>query len=130
MTIEDLCKDYLAALNEGSVEKVLSLFAPDAVVESPLYGIKPATSFYHELFADTTNSKTTLLHVFNNTSDNSSLALHFQYQWTLKSGKLVEFECVDVFEISPAGDKFTKLTIIYDTAPIRDDFNETHYPQE
>ena len=119
----EICTQYLAALNEGNLEKVLSLFHPDAVVDSPLYGEMPATTFYKGLFSDTNLSQTKLLNIFDSTNKNSSLALHFHYTWTLKSGKIVEFECVDVFEITPDGKKFTKLKIIYDTAPIRADFN-------
>lgn len=126
MNPEQLCNHYLAAMNEGNIDKVLALFAEGAVVVSPLYGTMPAETFYRELFADTNRSDTKLLHVFDATKDSSSVALHFHYAWTLKSGKLVKFECVDVFHLTPARDKFTKLTIIYDTAPLRADFNESH----
>ena len=126
MNSEQLCNSYLAAMNEGNADKVLALFAPGATVVSPLYSTMPADAFYRELFADTNRSDTTLLHVFDATQDSSSVALHFHYQWTLKSGKVVQFECVDIFELTPARDKFTKLTIIYDTASIRADFSETH----
>jgi len=121
----EICKQYLDALNESSLEKVLSLFDPDAVVVSPLYGEMPATTFYSALFADTNRSETKLLNIFESISGVSSLALHFHYIWTLKSGKIVEFDCVDVFQITPDKNKFTKLKIIYDTEPIRADFNAT-----
>ena len=123
--VTEICKQYLDALNEGSIEKVLSLFVPNAVVVSPLYGTLPATTFYQDLFADTNRSDTKLLNIFHSISGNTSVALHFNYIWTLKSGKVVEFECVDVFEITADSKQFTKLTIIYDTAPIRADFNES-----
>jgi hypothetical protein len=40
----------------------------------------------------------------------------------LSNGKVVSFECVDVFELSESRDKFAKLAIIYDTARLRVDF--------
>lgn len=126
MSCELICNKYLSALNEGDVDKVLGLFTENASVVSPLYGTMLARDFYRELLSDTSNSKTTLLNIFEKTERNSSIALHFHYEWTLKSGKVVEFECVDVFNLSPCGEKFKKLTIIYDTFPLRDDFNETH----
>ena len=119
----EICKQYLDALNEGSLEKVLSLFDPNAVVVSPLYGEMPATTFFKVLFADTNRSETKLLNIFESISGNTSLALYFHYIWTLKSGKIIEFDCVDVFEITPDKKIFTKLKIIYDTVPIRADFN-------
>ncbi len=117
-------------MNEGDADKVLALFEAGAVVVSPLYGTMQAERFYRDLFADTDRSDTTLLNVFDASNDSSSVALHFHYAWTLKSGKVVNFECVDVFKLTPARDKFTKLTIIYDTAPLRADFNETHALRE
>lgn len=126
MNIEELCKRYLAALNEGKLENVLSLFAPKAIVVSPLYGAIEAENFYRELFADTNRSVTKFLNIFLPASDTPSVALHFHYTWTLKSGKIVQFECVDVFELTSDRQQFSKLTIIYDTAPIRADFEESH----
>ncbi len=121
---EEICRQYLEALNEGNLEKILSLFDSDAVVVSPLYGEMPAAKFYKDLFADTSRSETRLLNIFNSVSGSSDMVLHFHYLWTLKNGKTVEFECVDVLEISSKSNKIKRLKIIYDTAPISDDFHE------
>jgi ketosteroid isomerase-like protein len=122
--VKDIYQQYLQALDEGSLKKVLSLFDDNAVVVSPLYGEMSAKTFYQELFADTTRSKTNLLNIFDSVSKKSSVALHFHYSWTLRSGKVVEFDCVDIFELTPDKDKIIKLEIIYDTAPIRADFDD------
>lgn len=126
MSPEELCKRYLAALNEGSLASVLSLFAAQATIVSPLYGVIEAESFYRDLFADTNRSVTKLLNVFLPSGNTPSVALHFHYTWILKSGKVVQFECVDVFELTADKQKFSKLTIIYDTAPILADFEKSH----
>ncbi len=123
--IEKLCKEYLQALNDGNLNNVLNLFTTNGVVISPLYGEMSVNKFYTDLFNDTNQSDTRLLNIFISSMDDTSVALHFQYKWTLKSGKIVEFECVDVFEITEDKKQFKKLKIIYDTAPIRDDFNES-----
>ncbi len=123
--MKELCEAYLGALNEGDLDRVLSLFTEGAVVSSPLYGEIPATVFYKDLFADTRKSETTLLHVFTPTDDSSSVALHFHYAWTLQSGSVVDFECVDVFDVSLDDRKFTKLCIIYDTYPLRDEHSKS-----
>lgn len=119
--VKEICKSYLNALNKGDLDLVLSLFTSDAVVDSPLYGQMSAQKFYAKLFSDTNNSKTMLINILTSDNDNPSIALHFNYIWTLKSGKIVEFECVDVFELSLKKNKFSKLTIIYDTHHLRDD---------
>ncbi|HJO93591.1 MAG TPA: hypothetical protein QF753_09345 [Victivallales bacterium] len=119
----EICIKYLEALNSGNLEEVLSLFEENAVVISPLYGKLSAIKFYTDLFAETGNSNTTLLNVFEKScSKNNCIALHFNYEWTLKNNVIVNFECVDIVSINSKGDKFTKLTIIYDTYPIRKDY--------
>jgi len=124
MTTKELCQKYLTALNDGNLDATLALFSPDAQVSSPLYGVRNAQSFYTALFADTARSETRLLNVFDQSNTGSAIALHFEYDWTLGNGKLVKFECVDVFELTADAQKFQKITIIYDTAHLRADFNE------
>lgn len=126
MQAAQLCEEYLAALNAGSIERVLTLFEPDAIVDSPLYGTMPVADFYAGLFADTGRSQTRLLHVFDATADASAVALHFHYHWTMKGGREVEFECVDVFELNASRSRFSRLKIIYDTAHLRAAFAEVH----
>ncbi len=121
-----LCQKYLNALNEGSLEVVLSLFEEGAIVHSPLYGETKAESFYQELFADTSKSVTQLIQTYEPTDGSLSCAMLFHYQWTLTTGKVVEFDCMDVFELNQEQTRFTKLKIIYDTAFLRSDFAKSH----
>jgi hypothetical protein len=122
MIAEDLCRAYLAALNAGNRDAVRALFSSDAVVVSPLYGIWPAEGFFKTLFDASRQSQTTLINVFASVRDNAAIALQFRYLWTLATGKTVEFECVDVFELTDDRQRFRKMTIIYDTAPLRSDW--------
>lgn len=124
MTPKELCEQYLSALNEGSVARVLSLFEQDAVVVSPLYGTMPAARFYADLFADTNRSETRFVDLFESAA--GAVALQFHYRWTLSSGRVVEFDCVDVFRLNADRSRFVSLTIIYDTAPLRADFDAVH----
>lgn len=124
MSASDLCKAYLDALNRADLQAVQAMFPANGTVVSPLYGVQNAHDFYAGLFADTSNSQTTLLNIFDTSEDSNSVALHFRYDWTLSSGKLVSFECVDVFELTQDHKQFQKLTIIYDTAPLRTDFEQ------
>ncbi|RJF95362.1 nuclear transport factor 2 family protein [Noviherbaspirillum saxi] len=112
-----LCRRYLAAINARSLPAVLSLFAtPDTVVRSPLYGQMTVDAYYRILFADTRRSIIRIRHVFKALTDTPSIALHFNYTWIMKNGRTVEFDGVDVFELTDDHSKFTRLTIIYDSA--------------
>jgi hypothetical protein len=122
MTPHDLCQIYLDALNRADLGAVRALFAPGAMIVSPLYGTRPAHDFYAELFADTAASQTTLLDVFDRSASGRAVALHFRYVWTLATGKVVTFDCVDVFDLAPDGQRFAGMTILYDTAPLRAEF--------
>lgn len=121
----ELGTQYLAALNETDLDKVLSLFTRDALVVSPLYGEMAVEDFYTELFADTNRSETKFLNLFESKENGGSMGLHFHYKWTLKNGEVVNFEVVDVFELTSDGQRFKKLTIIYDTYPIRDEHQKS-----
>ena len=126
MSVKALCDAYLAALNAGDLDAVLALFAPYAEVVSPLYGTMPAKDFYAALFADTERSDTALLNIFDSSETGGAVALHFRYGWTLADGTPVSFEVVDVIDLTEARDAFAKLTIIYDTAPLRSDWAKVH----
>jgi len=91
--VNEICSQYLDALNRADLKKVLSLFEDDAVVISPLYGEVPVVEFYNSLFSDTQESKTRLLKILESTENHNIVALHFQFQWTLENGGYIDFEC-------------------------------------
>lgn len=111
---------YTQALEKGSYKDVITLFAGDAVVNSPLYGKVRAPDFYRDLFKDTGTSKITVHHVF---SGKDCGAAHFSYEWVLRDGTKTAFECVDIVEFSDDG-KIRELTILYDTYKIREAFEK------
>ena len=104
---------YLEYLENNNIEALLSLFSADAIVHSPIYGSKPAKEFYKILGSDTSNSSLTFINSFEN-YDTNSFALYFNYEWTLKNGKVVSFDVVDVIQCD-AERKIKDLKIIYDT---------------
>ena len=117
MNHKEIAKQYLTHLENGNIEKVISLFNQTAIVDSPIYGIKKADDFYRELNSDTTNSKLHLKGIFEE-NDSNNLALYFTYKWTLKNNQKVEFDVVDIIEFDNQN-KISKLKIIYDTVTAR-----------
>jgi len=117
MTKKEIAIKYLEYLEKGAIESVLDLFNADAVVDSPIYGIKKASQFYSELDNDTSASKLKLNGIFEQNESNN-LALYFTYKWTLKNDQQVEFDVVDIINFDTEN-KIQKLKIIYDTVVAR-----------
>lgn len=113
MTKKEIAQLYIEYLTIGNIEKVVDLFAQNGKVYSPIYGEKRADEFYETLFSDTNNSELMVKGVFED-SDTGHLALYFEYKWTVKSGKVVDFDVVDILEFD-AHNKIVALKIIYDT---------------
>lgn len=122
MELKEIIKKYLDALQKSDYENLVSLFAPNSVVHSPLYGEVEAKKFYKDLFKDTTKSVIILKDNFLN-EDGSKGAVNFLYNWTLSDGSAVSFDCVDIFKFNSEG-KIQELTIIYDTSQTRPKFDK------
>ena len=114
---ESLATAYLHHLSTADLDGLLQLFAPDAEVLSPLYGRQPATDFYTQLFADTTQSTLTFKDCSVNPGQRSG-CIFFNYGWQLANGTAVDFDVVDYLKLNEAG-KITFLQIIYDTVQSR-----------
>lgn len=121
--LEAAVETYLSAVREADVERVLSLFAPDAVVHSPLYGVMAPTEFYPTLFADTSEANLELRSVMHgrDMSGVRTMSFWFHFDWRLPSGAAAPFDVVDVVTLDDDG-RFTSLHIIYDTVDVRPAF--------
>ena len=122
MESKETIKKYLSGLEKSDYENLINLFAPNAIVHSPLYGEVEAKKFYEDLFKDTNKSVITLKDIFMS-EDNSKGAVNFLYDWTLSDGSPVSFDCVDIFKFNSEG-KIQELTIIYDTSQTRPKFDK------
>jgi hypothetical protein len=121
MTDKELANAYIAALDAGDLNGLLALFAPGAMVHSPLYGSYAAPVFYKEMFAKSGNSKGTLLGVLGRgetVAGRPLIAFWFRFDWILASGTHAPFDCVDLCELDD-GNKIINLNIVYDTADVR-----------
>ncbi len=121
MTDKELATAYIAALDAGDLNGLLALFAPGAMVTSPLYGSHPAPAFYKEMFAKSGNSKGTLLGTLGRgqtVEGKALIAFWFRFDWILASGVHAPFDVVDLCEIDDNG-LIANLNIVYDTADVR-----------
>ena len=117
---------YFHALESKCYDQIIRLFEKEATIHSPLYGVIKAEQFYKKLFNATDNSKISLKNIFISESNPSCAAAHFLYNWALIDGTLATFECIDIFEFSTNG-SISSLKIIYDTYPVRKNFEQTNH---
>jgi ketosteroid isomerase-like protein len=113
----EIAKRYIELLSSGDLEGVINLFTENGIVESPIYGEMKASNFYKVLKDDTLNSELKLKEIFQN-SKTENIALYFEYKWTIKTGKIVQFDVVDIIEFD-IENRIKKLKIIYDTVVSR-----------
>jgi ketosteroid isomerase-like protein len=118
-----LVDEYLAAIESADAARILALFADDATVNSPLYGVVPAREFYPRLFRDTARSTLRLRSVMvGETESRATVGFWFDFDWTLSDGTRALFTVVDVAELDQDG-RIRTLHILYDTAPLRAGFD-------
>lgn len=120
----NIAKNYIDLLEKGDIAGVILLFSDSGKVHSPIYGEKTAKNFYTDLAEDTTESKLIINGIFEEPSS-SRVALYFNYEWTLKSGKIVDFDVVDIIVFDAEG-KISELRIIYDTVQSRRMVSDLH----
>lgn len=128
MFVTNTIKAYFNGLEAGSYEHIIQLFDEKATIHSPLYGQMTAQSFYRSLFSSTSNSKISLKDIFLSIDNPASAVAFFTYNWILKDGTLINFECVDVFTFTEET-KIAELKIIYDTHYIRGTFEAATLPK-
>jgi len=122
--VERLCRNYVAAMEGGDLEALLSNFTQDATATSPIFGTQPARDFYTYVLSSIHDRSMTIKTVFAGASDPSRAAIHILYTRTVEGGTPATIEGVDVFELTADSSKFAAVTIIYDTAPVRSDFDQ------
>ena len=113
-------KEYLAALEAGDVERIVTLFEPNGWVVSPFLGRMTAREFFPKVVEVSSESKLTVHDILISAEGQSRAVGYFLYDWWLKDGSKVSFECADVFTFNPETGKISSLVILYDTYPIRE----------
>lgn len=117
--MRQVVRDYLVALEASDVDKLVSLFTPDGCVFSPFLGRVAARDFFPKVAGASSAARLTVHDVLASVEGNPCAAAYFRYDWWLKDGTMVSFDCADVFEFNPATGAIRSLTILYDTHPMR-----------
>jgi hypothetical protein len=115
---------YISLLEAKKTKELLSLFTPDAIIESPVYGATLASKFYDKLFEDT-NSSQIVVHGIFEESATKRLVVYFNYTWVLANKELVFFDVIDVMDYNEEL-KISKIVIIYDAGKARERIKYLH----
>ena len=111
-------RTYLKELERGDVAAICALFAPDAQIFSPFLGWMQAAPFFAKVSEASGDSTIRPVDICVSTTGFRRATGYFIYDWVLKDGSAVSFECVDVFEFDANG-LVERMIIVYDTYPIR-----------
>ena len=118
--MKEKVREYLAALEAGDVERVVTLFEPEGWVVSPFLGRMTAREFFPKVVEVSSGTKLTVHDILISAEGQPRAVGYFLYDWWLKDGSKVSFECADVFTFNPETGKISSLVILYDTYPIRE----------
>jgi hypothetical protein len=118
---------YLKALEAGDAEKAASLFVPDGWVESPFLGRLPVRDYVPKVAGASSGTKLKVYDVLVSAEGHLRAVAYYQYDWSLKDGSNVAFDCADVFNFDPDTGRIESIVLVYDTRPVRD-IVENKYP--
>ena len=110
---------YLLALEAGDADKAASLFIADGWVESPFLGRLPVRQFINKVADASNGTKLTVHDVLVSAEGHLRAVAYYLYDWRLKDGSRVAFDCADVFNFDPSTGRIQSIVLVYDTHPVR-----------
>jgi predicted SnoaL-like aldol condensation-catalyzing enzyme len=118
---------YLSALEAGDPEKAASLFVHDGWVQSPFLGRLQVRDYVTKVASASSRAKLTVYDVLVSAEGHLRAVAYYQYDWSLKDGSHVAFDCADVFNFDANTGRIESIVLVYDTQPVRD-VVEDKYP--
>lgn len=120
-------RSYLKALESGDADKAGALFTPDGWVQSPFLGRLPVRHFVRKVADSSSGAKLTVHDVLVSAEGHLRAVAYYEYDWSLRDGSRVSFDCADVFNFDPDSGHIASIVLVYDTHPVRG-VVETKYP--
>jgi len=117
--MQQAVRKYLAALEAGDAERAAALFVPQGWVQSPFLGKLPVRDFVRKVTSSSKGSKLTVYDVLVSAEGHLRAVAYYLYDWTLKDGSHVAFDCTDVFNFDRETGKIESIVLVYDTQPVR-----------
>lgn len=120
-------RKYLQALEASDADKAAALFTPNGWVQSPFLGRIPVRNYIGKVAAASSASELTVHDVLVSAEGHMRAVAYYLYDWRLKDGSKVAFECADVFNFDPETGRIASVVLVYDTHLVRD-VVENKYP--
>jgi len=117
--MQQAVRKYLLALEAGDAEKAAALFVRNGWVQSPFLGRLPVRDFVHKVTSASKASKLTVYDVLVSAEGHLRAVAYYLYDWTLKDGSHVAFDCADVFNFDRESGHIESIVLVYDTQPVR-----------
>jgi hypothetical protein len=112
-------RKYLRAIEAGDAEGAASLFVAEGWVQSPFLGRLPVRDFVEKVASASGASKLTVHDVLVSAEGHLRAVAYYFYDWSLKDGSRVSFDCADVFNFDPATGRIASVVLVYDTHLVR-----------
>src|SRR6202171_5568943 len=125
--MEKAVRKYLKALEASDVDKAAALFTPDGWVQSPFLGRLPVRAYIAKVASASSASELTVYDVLVSAEGHMRAVAYYLYDWRLKDGSRVSFDCADVFNFDPRSGRLQSIVLVYDTHPVRG-VAESKYP--
>ncbi len=113
-------RKYLKALEAGNAAEAGELFTKGGWVQSPFLGRLPVRDFVTTVATASGDSTLTVYDVLVSAEGHTRAVAYYQYDWRLKDGSRVTFDCADVFNFDPETGHIASIVLVYDTHLVRD----------
>jgi hypothetical protein len=117
--MQQAVRKYLLALEAGEPEKAAALFVPGGWVQSPFLGRLPVREYVAKVARSSSNAKLTVHDVLVSAEGHLRAVAYYLYDWSLKDGTRVAFDCADVFNFDSESGHIESIVLVYDTHPVR-----------
>jgi ketosteroid isomerase-like protein len=118
--MQQAVRKYLAALEAGDADKAAALFTPEGWVRSPFLGQVSVRDYVTKVADASSRAKLTVHDVLVSAEGHLRAVAYYLYDWWLKDGSNVSFECADVFNFDANTGRIESIVLVYDTHLVRD----------
>jgi ketosteroid isomerase-like protein len=118
--MQQAVRKYLKALEAGDADRAAALFTVDGWVRSPFLGTLPVRDYIAKVAGASNSSALTVHDVLVSAEGHTRAVAYYLYDWQLRDGSKVAFECADVFNFDPDTGHIASVVLVYDTHLVRD----------